>query len=314
MSVVVIGAGIAGVACAVQLRAAGVPVTVLERSRVVGGRMASRRLHGRPVDLGAAYFTVSDPEFAELVGRWRTAGLARPWTAEPAVLEDGTRGRAPGPVRWSAPAGLRSLVQELSAGLDVVTERTVRHVGPGPEVDGEHADLVVLAMPDPQAMRLVHPSSTAAGALADRGWRPTIAVAAGWADRQWDPLPVAFVNGHPTIALVADDGDRRADRAPVLVAHTTAEVAREFDADPDGAVAPVLDGLRKLLGVRTPPEWTYAHRWRFSAPEGDRAEPFQLGDDGIALAGDGWGRSRVETAWRSGTLLGRAVVERLSGV
>ena len=41
--------------------------------------------------------------------------------------------------------------------------------------------------------------------------------------------------------------------------------------------------------------------------------PFHLGADGIALAGDGWGRPRVETAWRSGTLLGRAVVERLGG-
>ena len=168
-------------------------------------------------------------------------------------------------------------------------------------------------MPDPQALRLVHPSSPAARVLADRGWRPAIAVAAGWPSRQWDPLPAAFVNGHPMLALIADDGDRRGDGAPVLVAHTTAEVAREFDADPDGAVAPVLAALGELLGVRTAPDWTYAHRWRFSAPEGSRAEPFHLGDDGIALAGDGWGRSRVETAWRSGTLLGRAVVARLTG-
>jgi predicted NAD/FAD-dependent oxidoreductase len=100
----------------------------------------------------------------------------------------------------------------------------------------------------------------------------------------------------------------------VLVAHTTAEVAREHDADPDAAVGQVLDALRDLLGVRTPPDWSYAHRWRFSAPEDSRAEPFHLGEDGIALAGDGWGRSRVETAWRSGTLLGRAVVASRSGV
>ncbi len=41
MSVVVVGAGLAGVACAVELTAAGVPVRVLERSAAVGGRMAS---------------------------------------------------------------------------------------------------------------------------------------------------------------------------------------------------------------------------------------------------------------------------------
>ena len=126
VSVVVVGAGVAGVACAVALRSAGVSVRVLERARSVGGRMASRRLHGRPVDLGAAYFTVSDPEFAEVVGRWRTLGLARPWTSELAVLAGGECGRAPGPLRWATPAGLRSLVQELSGELDVELEREVQ--------------------------------------------------------------------------------------------------------------------------------------------------------------------------------------------
>jgi renalase len=313
VSVVVVGAGIAGVSCAVQLRAAGVPVRVLERARTVGGRMASPRVHGRPVDLGAAYFTVSDPEFAEVVDRWREAGLARPWTDELAVLADGNRSRASGPMRWSAPGGLRSLVRELATGLDVRTEHPVRHVGPGPQVDGEHADAVVLAMPDPQAARLVDPSSPAAAALVDRQWRPTVAVAAGWPVREWNELPAAFVNDHPTLTLVADDGDRRGDGAPVLVAHTTAEVARAHDADPGGVVAPVLAALGELLDVRTPPEWTHAHRWRFAAPGDERSEPYHLGPDGIALAGDGWGRSRVETAWRSGTQLGRELVGRLTG-
>jgi renalase len=310
VSVIVVGAGVAGVACTVQLRAAGVPATVLERSHSVGGRMASRRLHGRPVDLGAAYFTVADPGFAEQVGRWRAANLARPWTDELTVLERGDRGRAPGPMRWSAPAGLSSLVRALAADLEVRTECTVRRVGPGPQVDGEHADAVVLAMPDPQALRLVHPSSPAAAVSADREWRPVIAVAAGWPDRAWARLPAAFVNGHPTLSLIADDGDRRGDGAPVLVAHTTAEVAHEHDADPDGAVAPVLAALRELLGIDTPPTWTHAHRWRFAAPAADRDQPYHLGPDGIALAGDGWGRPRIETAWRSGTLLGRALAER----
>lgn len=308
---VVVGAGIAGVACAGRLRAAGMSVTVLERARAVGGRMASRRLHGRRVDLGAAYFTVADPGFAELVERWRAAELARPWTSELAVLDGDTRDRAPGPTRWAAPNGLRGLVQELATGLDVRTDHRVRQVGPGPQVDGEPADAVVLAMPDPQALRLVHPSSPAAAVLADRAWRPVIAVAAGWPERQWDPLTAAFVNNHPVLSLIADDGDRRGDGASVLVAHTTSELAREHDADPDGVVDPVLAALRELLGVRTPPEWTYAHRWRYAAPEAGRGAEFHLGPDGIALAGDGWGRSRVEAAWLSGDRLGAALVDRL---
>jgi hypothetical protein len=96
----------------------------------------------------------------------------------------------------------------------------------------------------------------------------------------------------------------------VLVAHSTDDVARQHDARPADAVGPVLDALRDLLGVRAEPVWTHAHRWRFAAPPEDRDAPFHLGDDGIALAGDGWGSSRVETAWRSGTALGRALVAR----
>jgi renalase len=311
VAVVVVGAGIAGTACAAELAAAGAPVRLVERAGEVGGRMGGRAVAGRPVDLGAAYFTVRDPEFDRLVHRWRAAGLARPWTSELAVLSGRTRGRAPGPQRWAAPGGLGGLVGELAAGLPVECDREVRRVGPGPVVDGEPADAVVLAMPDPQALRLLDPADPAAAPLAGRAWLPAIAVAAGWAAREWAELPAAFVNDHPVLTLIADDGARRGDGAPVLVAHTTADVAQAHIAAPEGAVGPVLDALRELLDVRTPPEWTLAHHWPYASPEGIRDEPYHLTEDGIGLAGDGWGSPRVETAWRSGHLLGRALVERL---
>jgi predicted NAD/FAD-dependent oxidoreductase len=311
MDVVVVGAGIAGVACAVELAAAGVAVRVVDRARVVGGRMASKRIDGRPVDLGAAYFTVRDPEFAQVVARWQSMGLARPWTSELSVFgAGGERGRAPGPVRWAAPGGLRSLVAALADGLPVELEHPVERVGPGPTVDGAAADAVVLAMPDPQARPLVDPGSPAAARLDGREWRPVISVAAGWARREWPPLTAAFVNDHPVLSLVADDGDRRGDGAPVLVAHAVADVARRYDSCPDDAVAPVLAALRHLLGLRSEPLWTHAHRWRYASPADDRDDTFHLGDDGVALAGDGWGSPRIETAWRSGTDLARALVER----
>jgi renalase len=308
--VVVVGAGIAGVACAVQLAAAGVDVRVLERSAGPGGRMASPRLDGRPIDMGAAYFTVRDPEFARVVAGWAAAGLVRPWTSELSVLEGGTRSAVAGPLRYAAPGGLSGLVADIAGGLSVEPGHEVRRVGPGPVVDGEPADAVVLAMPDPQAQRLLDPASPAAAQVEGREWRPVVAVAAGWAAREWPAFPAAFVNDHPVLSLVADDGDRRGDGAPVLVAHTNADVARVHAAAPDDAVGPVLDALRDLLGVRSAPVWTVARHWPCASPAESRDRPFHLGPDGIALAGDGWGSPRIETAWRSGTLLGRALLGR----
>src|ERR1700754_3631544 len=108
--------------------------------------MSSPEVDGRPVDLGAAYFTARDPEFVGNVERWRDSGLGRPWAEELAVFSRDGRGRSAGPMRWSAPGGLASLVADLAAGLDVEVGRAVHHVGPGPVLDGEAADTVVLAI------------------------------------------------------------------------------------------------------------------------------------------------------------------------
>jgi len=48
--VIVIGAGVAGLACARELARRGVPVRVLERARGVGGRCATRHVDGQPID------------------------------------------------------------------------------------------------------------------------------------------------------------------------------------------------------------------------------------------------------------------------
>jgi len=76
--VIVVGAGISGVAAAREVKDAGLPVVVVDRGRRIGGRMASRTIDGRPVDIGASYFTASDPAFTALVADWQQRGLAHP--------------------------------------------------------------------------------------------------------------------------------------------------------------------------------------------------------------------------------------------
>ncbi|MDL5158223.1 NAD(P)/FAD-dependent oxidoreductase [Actinomycetospora termitidis] len=320
--VLVVGGGISGIACARALTDAGVPVRVLERSGRVGGRLSSPPLprsdaEGRPVDLGAAYFTVSDDEFGAQVADWQRRGLARPWTdTMQAYAGDGSREPKPGPQRWAAPGGLRSLVADLAEGLTVETHREVSAVTPGPAVDGEPACGVVLAMPDPQAVRLVRAPMRSARVLADRPWEPVIAVALGYPERSWPELPAAFVNDHPVLSLIADDGSRRGDDAPVLVAHTTGETARRHLDDPAGVVDEVAGAVGELLGLDAAPTWTHAHRWTFASPaephETPDDAPYHLDDDLVAVVGDGWGSPKVETAWRSGTLLGRALAARVT--
>jgi len=302
--VVIVGAGLAGIACARALRAEEVGVRVLDRGYVPGGRMASKRLWGRPVDLGASYFTVDDPGFAAVVDDWAARDLARPWTDTFTVLGDEPTRTTTGPVRWGATHGLRSLVEDLAK--DLAVER--RQVTDLAELD---ADTVVLAMPDPQARRLVgdHPVA----ATLDREWEPVLALAARWSDRSWD-LDGAFVNDDPDVAWIADDGRRRGDAAPVLVAHSTPALAARHLDDPGAAGPAMVEAVRRVLGVGEPDE-VHVHRWTFARPTGEREEAYALvdGDPLVGVCGDGWGpRPKVETAWVSGTALGQALARRLS--
>jgi renalase len=312
--VVVVGAGVSGVACARELAAAGIPVELRERDHVLGGRMASRTLAGRPVDLGASYLTCRSPEFAAVVGSWSERGLVRPWTDRFAVRTAAGWGESElGPVRYGTPGGLRSLVEDLAAGLDVRFRREVAAVGPGPTVDGDPAAAVVLAMPDARASDLLAAELTEELAAVDgRPSEPAFAIAAGWAERCWPDLDGAFVADDPDLTWIADDGRRRGDGAAVLVGHTTASFAvRHRDRPPDAA-APTLAALRRLLDIDRPPVWSYLQRWPLARPVEPHDAPYHLGGSMVGLCGDAWGSPRVETAWTSGHRLGRALVERLA--
>ncbi len=311
--VVVVGAGIAGVACARELVRAGVPVQVRERGRVAGGRMASKRFDGRPADLGAAYFTVSDPGFAEVVEGWRSAGLVREWTDT--FVSYGAQGRreVSGPMRWAAPRGLRSVVEHLARDLPVTVNRLVLGVEPGPAVDGRPCAAAVLAMPGPQAALLLDPALGAATrAVRAQEWLPALAVVLRFPGRRWPPFRGAFVNDHPVLALVCDDGDRRGDDAPVLVAHTTPGFAAGHLLQPTAAGPAVEEAVRDLLALPEPAEDVHVHRWTYAKPAAAGTGTYHLDADGVGLAGDAFGTPRVQTAWRSGHDLARALLRDLT--
>ena len=56
--VIVIGAGVGGLAAAVRLAARGVPVLVLERGAQVGGKMRELNVAGQAIDAGPTVFTM----------------------------------------------------------------------------------------------------------------------------------------------------------------------------------------------------------------------------------------------------------------
>lgn len=316
----VVGAGIAGIACATAAAARGVDVRVVDRGRAIGGRMASRTLRdtgtpwdGRVVDIGASYFTARDQAFTSVIDRLIARGVVRPWTdAFHVAGPEGIIGVRSGPMRYAAAGGLRSVVEAMrdDAGLTVQSQVDVAEVSAqsGLRVDGEQTDAVALCMPGPQAQRIC-----ADVPVTSLLWEPVIAVTMVFDEHWWHELDGAFVNDHPTITWIADDGSRRGDDAPVLVAHMAPVASAMHLDDPTTAIASVVAATQRVLWFTELPSYVDAHRWTFAKPTSAHDEPFWLHDDlPVGVAGDAWAAGpRVESAWLSGTALGVALATRL---
>jgi len=78
--VIVVGAGIAGLAAAYHLHKAGLRVTVLEKENRVGGRMSTDRIDGMVIDRGAQFLL---PAYSVLPGLARELGLPEWVVASP---------------------------------------------------------------------------------------------------------------------------------------------------------------------------------------------------------------------------------------
>ena len=92
--VAVVGAGLAGLVCARRLQQAGLAVTVLEKSRGLGGRMATRRIDGSPLDHGARYVQPQSKLLQALTQYWLDQQLLTPWQPQTYRLDRTEIGRA----------------------------------------------------------------------------------------------------------------------------------------------------------------------------------------------------------------------------
>ena len=91
--VAVIGSGISGISAAHKLIENNCAVTIFDQGKNPGGRLGLRSLRNipfvnRPVDVGAAYFTISDPIFQNKVDDWQQLGLVHKWTDTFHVFSD----------------------------------------------------------------------------------------------------------------------------------------------------------------------------------------------------------------------------------
>lgn len=315
---VVVGAGMAGLTAARSLRAGGFSVTVLDKGRAVGGRMATRRFGGGRFDHGAQHFSVRSAEFAEAVAGWLGAGVARVWFESASVTRP-ERGVEP---RHAGVDGMRGIPEHLAAGLDIRLDHLVAGIdcGEGVTVVGESWRIagrsLILTAPLPQSLQLLDRSGVglAAGireSLDAITYDPTLAVLARTEESAaLDDGHAAFDDG--PVAWVADNHHKGISPVPALTIHSDATFGRtHVDDEVEAWTAELVAAAESRLQVRVIE--ARGHRWRF-------AQPRSVRDDGavlarcaapIVVAGEAFAGARVEGAFQSGCAAAALVAERL---
>jgi len=332
----VIGAGLAGLACAESLCTAGVAVSVFDKGRGPGGRLSTRRVEGMQFDHGAQYLTARDPDFRDRMARWLDQGVAAAWTGRMVRLTADAVVEESAGERFVGVPGMNALVKAMADGVTAAggrvafgTRVTALHrSGTGWALTGEDGgdlgrfDRVVVAVPAPQAADLLRPVlPDLAARVATARLAPCWTVMAAF-DRPLDVAwEAAFVSGpggdgggseERPLAWVARNGAKPGrDGTESWVMHAGPDwSARHLEDMADSVKARLLLAFTELVGPTPALLYAAAHRWRYAMPVEPLAVPALWEPAaGIALCGDWCLGARGEAAWLSG----RAAARHLLG-
>jgi len=327
----VIGAGIAGAACARALAQAGHAVQVFDKARGPGGRLATRRMAwvdraGQAcmtrLDHGALGMTAHVEPFGAFVDQGLQAGWLAEWRP---VLAAGSLALDTGEFHVPVPDS-PELCRRLLAGVDATWSCAVDDLqwttsGWQVETDGQRQggpfDAVVLALPPAQAAPLLgthrldwarhaalapmQPCWTLMGVTADAG-------APAWELARPSAGPLAWVMRND-----ARPGRERVPGQAHWVAHARAGWSRQhLERPPEWVQQQLQAALSDTLGL--PVDWLCCtvHRWRYALPQAHRAAPGESfwwdAAQGLGVCGDFLGGSGVEGAWMSGHSLSTALL------
>lgn len=313
--IAVIGAGVAGTFCARGLLDAGLRVTVFDKGRSIGGRLAQRRRAGAVFDHGAQFIRPRDPLLERLLEAGMQAGSVARW---PAAEIDERRAYIGTP---SMATPLKMLLGELPVENNCrITELTRDAAGwwLDDAAGARHGPFarVVLAIPPVQAGELLAGLGDAAPTpLIDAVGKARLAPCWALLAAFDPPLDLQGFDAHSLdsgpIAWIARNTSKpgRAGRDSWTVHASPDWSTAHLEAEPQAAAAMLLAAFREVTGIgAVSPRHIEAHRWRYALVTEPVGQPALFdAASGLGICGDWCLGGKVEAAFLSG----RAMVELL---
>ncbi|MBC7658860.1 MAG: FAD-dependent oxidoreductase [Chitinophagaceae bacterium] len=290
---IIIGAGITGLTAARRCTQSQKSVIVLEKSRGIGGRVATRRFDFREglADHGAIALELTDPTVRDA---WQDILPQLSRQAAPATLT---------PPNTTLGGGMNSLPKALAEGLDIVKNHTTTRLhfenglwhSQNDEGVRHSARNVIVTSPLPQAAPLFknHPELAIEieNLAREVGYRPL------WT--AFVMAPSDFVNiesfrgyqeySHPVIQSLCEQSAKGLDKSEgIYVLHTTAPFTQtHLEANAEAIGACLREALHDIA-FDTSDVSLIPHRWRYAFAERPLGQKIWTSRawPGLVLAGD----------------------------
>lgn len=325
-SALIVGAGISGLVAARRLRKKDWQVTLLEKSKGYGGRMASRRIGEATFDHGAQFMTVHTMFFRLLIEKLEDEGLIGRWSR--GFLNGDRQLVIDGYQRYFAPQGMNSLGKHLGAELDVRLQQQASQLeqlpqgwrvttSSGLQIDAES---LVLTAPLPQSLDLLkgaqgtHFDPELLEKLKAIKYDPCIAVMAVLDGPSGIAEPGAIANTDPMspIQWIADNQQKGLSSQPCVTILGTAHFSRQhWKLEREAAGEKLLEAAQPYLQAGVLEKQT--HGWRFAQPKELWPEKSLLLNSSppLLLAGDAFGdlNNPIEGAAVSGLTAAKALLK-----
>ena len=302
--ILIVGAGLTGLIAAGELKSSRRDVLVIDKSRGVGGRLATRRIGNAAFDHGAQFITARNLRFTDLLKEWQELGL----------LEEWYRGTEDDHIRWRGNSSMTAAAKHLAKSLNVLLEKRMTAL----KRDGLQwlavleneetirAKTVLLTAPVPQSLALLDAGGVELEAsireqLEGVEYEPCIAVLAILKGKSNLPQPGFVKPEAGPIAWIADNQMKGISAVPAVTIHATPDFSLEnWDADRHQTARALLDAAVPWLGDDIVE--FQVHAWRYARPVRTEENPYLLLHrlPTLLLAGDAFGGPRVEGAALSG--------------
>lgn len=302
-NIAVVGGGMTGVTAARTLASAGAKVTVYEKSRGLGGRLATRRMEGGfSADHGAQFMVAEGSAFQEFLAGAERSGDSAVW-AQPQAAE-----------KWyvGVPAMNSFLKTEpLGFDLNVSTHVSAAAAAEGgvrlTMQDGSEAqyDYAVLTAPAPQAEAIVKQAHADMAAELS-----VVEIAPNWTlmlifENPIDPGFTVWDGEHPTLGWIARNSSKpgRDFEADSWTIQANSRWSEQFlELEKEDAGERLFQAFQELVGRPLPkPIVQTAHRWRYARTVMPLGKSFLKEPSGrLYIAGDWCLGPGVECAFESG--------------